>query len=134
MPFMFEIFGLKVVNWFVRHLEIKGQGNVGVFVPYNHAIREISEAMLVDGALPSDINAVSINLLQGEMTCERLKSSYLGCKEMREIIDSLVLDGVHPEGIGQFTLDVIDETRTTRKTPLLSPYRRMVNLADYSHC
>jgi hypothetical protein len=79
-----EILKLKFANWLNKKVEAKGEGKGLLFVPQDQRLREISEAMLLDGAKPSEINATVLDIWQEEHKQKpRILTTYHPVREVK---------------------------------------------------
>jgi hypothetical protein len=60
---MSELLKLRFLNWLNKKAEVSERKGV-LFVPQDNILREISEAMLIDGVNPSEINSTVLNIWQ----------------------------------------------------------------------
>jgi hypothetical protein len=125
----FERLRAEVSNWAERQLEKKKVGEGVVFIPYDRNIREVSEALLIDGALPSEINRFILDTKPKDVEIKEDLTEF----KLGEIRDSMILEGADSTIINEALVASKLEMMPKEKPPLLSinPRARKVDLQAY---
>ena len=132
---MLEMFKLKTLNLLERISEKKLEGMGVVFVPTDLFLREVGEALLIDGALPSDINEVVLNIAPEITKNERVSNRNRSNEQIADIRRELVIEGADEETIKQVVSAARKELSTNnRRTTSFVSTRQFtkVNLSDYA--
>lgn len=143
---MFEELGLKVTSFIGNLGEYSRKGTGHIFIPLDRHVREVSEALLIEGALPSEINRVLIPIMleRREEVFNLNERDYW--RRLSLIREAMSLEGVdyvenaEDQNLGYEPVSVFNEIRLASleyevKRPrelLSSPGFRPVDLSDYS--
>lgn len=134
---MIERLELKVLIGFQARQEKKLEGKGIVFIPRNTGAREISEAMFIDGALPSEINRVFLEGASEITKEEAAQEEAERIRKLKIVREQLILEGADKATINQVLSDMEKDTAIARKnrgnSSLLSSYQPSirVNLDTY---
>ena len=130
---MFERLKLNVINFVEKQRERKMQGEGKVFIPLDESIKEVSEAMLIDGALPSNINTAVLKMSKEKITHDKQAHQGKVYKEIMRVGEALLIDGARGEEAGTVLTAVRNDIGTFRRILILNPNQpyRKVNLRSY---
>lgn len=79
-----EILKLRFANWINSKAEDKSGGKGLLFIPQDQQLREISEAMLLDGVKPSEINSTILDLWEEKQKQQpKVLESYQPVREVK---------------------------------------------------
>ncbi len=120
---MLEVLKLKAINVGVRLIERGGEASL-LFVPSDRDISEVSEAMLIDGALPHQINTHVIGLAKKGLKNDKREFQAMLDKERATLTDVLELDGADTLTAKKVLTDARKERGKFKKSPILVPYQR----------
>lgn len=126
---MLEQLVLELANLEERYLEKKKADEGTLFVPYNFKLREISEALFLDGALPGDINRIILDMYPS--TIQNNKNEIE--RKLADIRDSLGLDGADSSTIRQVVKEAKQAIIKNGATQILRTYEpfKKVDLNAY---
>lgn len=126
---MLEALKLRAINQFGRLAERGGEGLL--FVPADRGLREISEAMLIDGVLPRRINSTVIKLAREKAKTAR-REFRAGVDQESTIRDALALDGADAKTTEQVIVDIREDRGKFKEPQIVSRYQpyRFVKLGS----
>lgn len=112
---MIERLKLKVFIEIQAREEKNLEGEGIVLIPRDTAAREISEAMLIDGALPSEINRVFLEGSSESAEEEAAREEAERIRKLNIVREQLILEGADEATINQLLSDMEKEAALARK-------------------
>lgn len=120
---MLEHLKLKALNIIVGITEKKTVDEGIIFVPQNRQLREISEALLIEGVNPSEINDTVLKLSQEILKDDKENTEALLAQQLADIGSALKMEGADQWTINQQILAARKILLPDQKQSFLNEYQ-----------